>query len=262
MAFLRTLEGVENSATSNDLEDLFNTNDVLGCMIYGPNAWNAVKTYAGQKALDLLASRANVPAAAKKIFGKKNYIATNDILDRCFGFNHKLGVELLGAEEWGEFVADCKLYEPAAELGGWSLTKAFNSLANPAGSIMPAEWSAQGVAQFLLAPGLTNAVNAIQVKTEDQKKAEQQAAQEQAARVAAEQYAAQQALLSKQQVEQAQQTYNTAYANARAQADAEAAAAANLQYQLQTNPDYLQSKTNTYLMLGGLAVLAIALWRK
>ena len=221
MSYLRTLEGVDQE--TDELNDLFNTNDVLGCMIYGPNAWNQVKSFACNRALELLANKNGFQANAKKIFGRKNYVVANDILDKTFGFNHRLGCELLGAEEWAEFVGDCKTYEPE-EMGGFSITKALKSLANPKGTLYPAEWSPQGIAQFVMAPGLTNVMNAAQVKTDAQKQAEADAA--------------------------------------RAQADADAAAKTNLQYQLQTNPEYMQNKTNTYLMVGGLVVLAIALWRK
>lgn len=259
MSYLRTLEGVESE--TDELNDLFNTNDVLGCMIYGPNAWNQVKSFACNRALELLANKNGFQANAKKIFGRKNYVVANDILDKTFGFNHRLGCELLGAEDWAEFVGDCKTYEPE-ELDGFSITKALKSLANPAGALFPSEWTPQGVASFVLAPGLSNAVNAIQIKTDAQKQAEADAARAQAEADAAAAYAQQQAILAAQQVQAAKDTYNTAYANARAQADADAAAQANLKYQLQTNPEYLQSKSNTLLMIGGLTVLAIALWRK
>ena len=267
MSYLRTLEGVEDSATANDLNDLFDTNDVLGCMIYGPKAWNAIKSFACNRALELLANKTGAASNLKKIFGRKNYVVTNDILDKTFGFNHRLGVELLGAEEWGEFVSDCKLYDPCEEMGGLlsNIGKAVKSVLNPVGTVVPENWSAGGIAQFVLAPGLTNvsdAFAALGSKTQAQKQAEAQAAEAEQARIAAEQYAQQQAVIAAQQVEQAKQAYNTAYAQARAQEDANAAANANLQYQLQTNPEYLQSKTNTVFMICGLAVLAIALWRQ
>lgn len=264
MSYLRTLEGVDQE--TDELNDLFNTNDVLGCMIYGPNAWNKVKSFACNRALELLANKNGFQANAKKIFGRKNYIAANDILDKTFGFNHRLGCELLGAEEWAEFIGDCKTYEPE-ELGGlWSsIKKGVKSVLNPVGTIVPSNWTPGGIAQFVLAPGLTNvadAAAAFGAKTETQKAAEADAARAKADADAAQAYAQQQAYLAAQQVEQAKETYNQAYATARAQADADAAAQANLKYQLQTNPEYLQNKTNTVLMVGGLFVLAVALWRK
>lgn len=257
MALLKTLEGVDDTQTTGDyLDDLFNTNDVLGCMIYGPAGWNAVKSFACNRALELLANRSGMAANLRKIAGRKNYVVTNDVLDKTFGFNHCIGVELLGAEEWGEFVNECKLYEPD-ELGGLlsSIGKGFKSLLNPVGTVVPSSFTPGGLLQFAVAPGLTNvsdAFAAIGAKTETQKAAEAQAAEAEQARIAAEQYAA-------QQVEQAKQAYNTAYAQSRAQADADAAAAANLQYQLQLSPEYQQGQTNKIIILGGLGLLAITL---
>lgn len=264
MALLKTLEGVDDTQTTGDnLDDLFNTNDVLGCMIYGPAGWNAVKSFACNRALELLANRSGMAANLRKIAGRKNYVVTNDVLDKTFGFNHCMGVELLGAEEWGEFVNECKLYEPD-ELGGLfsSIGKAAKSLLNPVGTVVPSSFTPGGLLQFAVAPGLTNvsdAFAAIGAKTETQKAAEAQAAEAEQARIAAEQYAAQQQILAAQQVEQAKQAYNTAYAQSRAQADADAAAAANLQYQLQLSPEYQQGQTNKIIILGGLGLLAITL---
>lgn len=268
MALLKTLEGPGQTSTGDNLDDLFYTNDVLGCLIYGPEGWNQVKRHACNVALSVLAERAGTAAAVRKITGRKNYQVTNDILDKVFGFNHARGVELLGAEDWNELVLECKSYSPYEEapevMGGFldSVGRAAKSLLNPVGTVVPSNMSAAGIAQWIVAPGLTNvsdAFAAVGVKTEAQKKAEQQAAQQAQARAAAEQAAYMAQVHAAQQVQAAQDVYSQEKARAAAAAEAEAQANANLKYMLQTSPEYQQGQTNKIMIIGGFVLLAVTL---
>ena len=67
MALLKTLEGPGQTSTGDNLDDLFYTNDVLGCLIYGPEGWNNVKRHACNVALSVLADRAGTAAAVRRI---------------------------------------------------------------------------------------------------------------------------------------------------------------------------------------------------
>lgn len=266
MALLKTLEGPGQTSTGDNLDDLFYTNDVLGCLIYGPEGWNKVKQHACNVALSVLAERAGTAAAVRKITGRKNYQVTNDILEKVFGFNHARGVELLGAEDWNELVLECKSYSPYEEapefMGGFSVTKALKSLVNPVGTLVPSNMSPGGLLQMAVAPGITNVADAfaaIGAKTETQKAAEAQAAQARQAAAAAEQNAYLTQVQAAQAVQAAQEAYSQEKARAAATAEAEAKANADLKYALQTSPEYQQGQTNKIMIIGGFVLLAVTL---
>lgn len=257
MASLRTLEGVDNAGCPT-LDDLFNVNDTLGCMLFGAEAWNAIKSYACNRALDLLACKNDFAANLRKISGKRLYIPTNDILEKAFGFNHELGCELYGVDEWREFVLDCKTNTPRrSEMGG--IGDAITSMLKPSGLLYPETLSPGGIAQWILIPGLSNtsdAMYALGAKSATDKALEAKVNE-------ANQNAINIAQAAANEIEAAKQTYNTEYARAKAAEDAKATANANLQYQLQTNPEYMANQKQNYIIIGA-AVLgaAVLLMRK
>ena len=110
MAQLATLEGVEDS-TGDILDRLFKVNDTLGVLIYGVDGWNKIKSFVADYATKVIAeNRGNFGRWSDKVYNSRN-----DILDKTFGFNDRLGVELLGGEGWNNFVCNCK--RNAAPLG-------------------------------------------------------------------------------------------------------------------------------------------------
>lgn len=260
MSYLKTLEGVTTTRTGGDINDLFDVNDTLGCLLYGPEMWNRIKSFACNRALELLANKSDFSANLSKIAGRKNYIIKNDILDRLFGFNHSLGCELYGAEEWGEFVNECKAGCP--ELG--SIGGAFKSLVNPKGTFYPENWSAGGLLQFLLAPGLTNVSDAfaqIGSKTQTQKAAESQADTYRNNARASEAHAAQVEQSAAERVEQAKREFAAEYARTKASEDSINEKNKELQYQLNTNPEYIESQRNKWIIICGAGLLALAIMR-
>ena len=261
MSYLKTLEGVTTTRTGGDINDLFDVNDTLGCLLYGPEMWNRIKSFACNRAIELLANKSDFAANLSKIAGRKNYIIKNDILDRLFGFNHTLGCELYGAEEWGEFVNECKAGCP--ELG--SIGGAFKSLVNPKGTFYPENWSAGGLLQFLLAPGLTNVSDAfaqIGSKTQTQKAAESQADTYRNNALASEAHAAQVEQSAAERVEQAKREFSAEYARTKASEDSINEKNKELQYQLNTNPEYIESQRNKWIIICGAGLLALAIMRK
>lgn len=261
MSYLKTLEGVTTTRTGGDINDLFDVNDTLGCLLYGPEMWNRIKSFACNRALELLANKSDFAANLSKIAGRKNYIIKNDILDRLFGFNHTLGCELYGAEEWGEFVNECKAGCP--ELG--SIGGAFKSLVNRKGTFYPENWSAGGLLQFLLAPGLTNVSDAfaqIGSKTQTQKAAESQADTYRNNALASEAHAAQVEQSAAERVEQAKREFSAEYARTKASEDSINEKNKELQYQLNTNPEYIESQRNKWIIICGAGLLALAIMRR
>lgn len=243
--YLRTLEGVDDKKSNSSLEDLFNTNDVLGCILYGPDGWNRVKSYACNVALQMMADRTGTAAQVRKIAGRKVYTPTNDILDDAFGFNHTLGCELFGAEDWNGFVLACKANAPT--LGDVDIGGAFKSMLDPRGHLVPASMSAGDIARWLIAPGtqnLSNALSDLGYKSKAQKTAEENLSKKTA------EY--------EREIAQAKQDFDVAYAAAKADADAEK----ELKYQLQTNPDYMANKTRDYIIIGGFVLMAVAMIAK
>lgn len=265
MAYLRTLEG-NGTATAVSLDQLFDVNDTLGCLLFGVETWNRIKAFAADRALELLAAKNDFFANLKKITGKKTYYTKNDILDRAFGFNHSLGCELYGAEEWHEFVRDCKastvMFAPPT-LGGFG--DALKALIRPSGTLYPENWTPGGIFQWAFAPGLTNVSDAfseIGSKNQSTKAAESQAATYKSERDIANANAQRATEEAAERIERAKEDYNVAYANSRAQADADAAANKQLQYDLKTNPEYMANQRNNIILLCGAGLLALAIMRK
>lgn len=243
--YLRTLEGVQEEKKNSRLDDLFYTNDVLGCILYGPEGWNRVKSYACNVALQMLADRTGTAANVRKIAGRRVYKPTNDILDDAFGFNHQMGCELFGADDWDVFVRGCKMAAP--QLGSVDIGGAFKSLIDPRGHLVPAGMSAGDIARWILAPGtqnLTNALSKLGYKSDAQKSAEKTLAQK--------------TLEYEQSLAQAKQDFDVAYAAAKADAESEK----ELKYKLQTNPEYMANKTQNYIIIGGVVLLAAVLLTK
>lgn len=260
MAYLRTLEGTNDTA-GVDINDLFDVNDVLGCLLFGRDAWNMIKAYACNRALELLANKNDFYANLRKIAGKKVYYTKNDILDKVFGFNHTLGCELYGADEWGEFVRDCKSFN-APELNGfWDGVKA---LANPKGILYPENFSPAGLAQWGLAAGLTNIADATYKfgsPSSTQKNLTQQTETYKQIASDAQKHEQEVNQAAAERVEAARNDYNIAYADARAKSDADAAANKQLQYELKTNPDYMANQRNNVILICGAALLGLAIWK-
>lgn len=257
MAYLRTLEGSTAARqTGADLEDLFNCNDTIGVMLFGADAWNKIKLYAANRALELLAAKSDFASNLSKITGRKVYRPTNDILERAFGFNHCLGVELYGVEEWSDFVLDVKTYTPpeySAELCG--VGDAIKNMLKPSGLLFPETMSAGGIAQWLLIPGLSNTSDAMysigaKSATDKALEARAEAADARAAQTQQEAVAA---------VEAAKKMYDTEYARAKAAEDATATANANLQYQLKTNPEYMAQQRQNYILIGAAVLMGLSL---
>lgn len=260
MVYLKTLEGVETSSGS-DVNDLFDTNDTLGCLLYGPRMWNQIKSYACNRALELLANKSDFGANLSKIANRKNYIARNDILDRAFGFNHRLGVELYGVEEWDDFVRDCKTSTP--EMG--SVWGAIKSVFKPKGTLYPENWTPGGIVQWVLAPGLTNISDAfaeIGSKTSTQKAAEDDAAASRATANEAINYANQVNQAATERIEQAKKAYDIEYSRTKAAEDSKNEKTRQLQYELESNPEYMANKRQNIIMICAAGLLGLAIIAK
>lgn len=262
MALLKTLEGVEATRSRVDVNDLFDVNDVLGCMLYGPQTWNRIKSYACNRALELLASKNDFGTNLSKIAGKKNYIIRNDILDKVFGFNHVLGCELYGAEDWDEFVRDVKVSTPPT-LG--SISGAFKSLIKPSGILYPENFSPSGIVQWLFVPGATNIADATTQfgsKGASAKAADAKVVTARNEAIASKEYANQVQQDAAQKVAQAKQEFSAEYARTKASEDSINEKNKELQYSLQTNPEYMANKRNNILLICGAGLLALAIMKK
>lgn len=255
MALLKTLEGT-SPATSINVNDLFDVNDVLGCMLYGPQTWNQIKSYACNRALELLASKNDFGTNLSKIAGKKNYIIRNDILDKVFGFNHVLGCELYGAEDWDEFVRDVKTTTPPT-LG--SVKGALKSLVKPSGVLYPENFTAKGILQWLFVPGATNIADATTQfgsKGASAKAADAKVANARNQVIATQEYANQVQQDAAEKVAQAKQEFSAEYARTKASEDSINEKNKELQYSLQTNPEYMANKSKNIIMLCCAGLLA------
>lgn len=258
MAYLQTLEGDSRGAT---VEDLFNCNDALGVVIYGPGAWNKIKAFVADLATGELIKARGVGGMLSKITGKQ-FVCNHDILDDVYGFDHELGCELLGGEEWGAFVNAVK---SVPTLGSWFSDIDLKHLVNPATIVqdivdysLPRGYDPLSIAKYLTGIGqieLTaqqfrdiSGLTAQRIREQNEKELKRKAEEE--ARL--KDYTDRMDALESERIE-AQKEYE------KAKAEAEAAAAA--QVQIQTSPEYIQSKTQTrnLLILGGLGLGAIYL---
>ena len=224
MAQLATLEGVEDS-TGDILDRLFEVNDTLGVLIYGVDGWNKIKSFVADYATKVIAeNRGNFGRWSDKVYNSRN-----DILDKTFGFNDRLGVELLGGEGWNNFVCNCKRNAaPLGSAGSWAksaLTK-------------PIEWT-----KSLLIPDFSDLLSVLgirQVFTPIMDISGETAKQEQ----------------QKQAYESAiatQQEYLQQYADENEQLKKEVE---------KREPEYQSALTNKILIFGGLGLLALMIIKR
>lgn len=245
MAQLATLEGTNDDAI---LQRLFNTNDVFGVLIFGPNNWNKVKANVADAAAAIIAKNRGLFGR----FPKSGNRVTHDVLDTAFGFNDTLGVEVMGGNEWRNFKNSAKtccpclgmdlspLYSPkkiATQILNYTIPKDF-SAAGLAKFFTGYQGVKQSMSQFKDITGLTEA--------EEREKATR-AALEQAEREKADAERLQQL---EREYQLALNDYNLAMKNAE-----------NIMQKtaLESNPQYQQSRTTNLFLIGGLGVLAIAL---
>lgn len=241
MAYLRTLEGNSQSAT---VEDLFNCNDALGVVIYGPGAWNKIKAFVADLATGELIKARGVGGILSKITGKQ-FVCNYDILDDVYGFNHGLGCELLGGEEWGAFV-DC--VKSAPTLGAW-----YDHFVNPKTIVqdiidysLPRNYDPVSIAKYLTGIGQIE-ITAKQMQDifgiTEQKKRE---AAEAEAKAKAEEQASRDAYYARMDALELERIKaNEEYEKAKAEAEA----AATAKYKIETDPGVIESKTSSRNML-------------
>lgn len=254
MPCLATLEG-ENDGEI--LDRLFECNDEIGVVIYGPDVWSKVKNFVAHLATKVIAeNRGN--------FGRwadRNCRVNKDSIDCAFGFNNQLGTALLGGEEWGRFVGRCKTAAKPALLGSaWDRIKdSFSAAADPlknikwaAGQLVPEDFSAEGLVKF--ASGYQQSKSGWQatqdVTGQTAKEAREREEKEQERREAQQRVIE----VSKKVLEESKKK-----AAAKAQleleariAEAEAKAAAN-------TPEALQAKSQNLFIMGALGLAAVAL---
>ena len=253
MPCLATLEG-ENDGEI--LDCLFECNDEIGVVIYGPDVWNKVKNFVANLATKVIAeNRGN--------FGRwadRNCRMNKDSIDCAFGFNNQIGTALLGGEEWGRFVGRCKTAAKPALLGSvWDRIKdSVSASVDPrkniewaAGQLVPDDFSAEGLVKF--ASGYQQAKSGWQA-TQD---VTGQTAKEEREREAKEleRRAQQRALEIAQKVLQESQKRASAQKQLELEAikaEAEAKAAAN-------TPEALQAKSQNLFIMGALGLAAVAL---
>ena len=237
MAQLATLEGVEDS-TGDILDRLFEVNDTLGVLIYGVDGWNKIKSFVADYATKVIVeNRGNFGRWSDKVYNSRN-----DILDKTFGFNDRLGVELLGGNGWNNFVCNCK--RNAAPLGsvGSFVKSTFTK---------PIEWT-----KSLLVPDFTDPLSVLGIRQvftpimdisgETAKQEKQKAAYEQY--IAEQQAALEQSEAEKQRI--AQDVYDAAYSQAKQE------------YDVKSTPAYQNARTNNILIIGGLGLLALMILKR
>lgn len=248
MANLVTLEGNYNYNSMDQILDrLFDCNDVLGSMIYGPNIWNKIKNYVANLATkEIVLNRGKINLCA-------SYKKTNDMLDKTFGFNDQLGVQLMGSN-WDRFKNNCKSAAPTL---GSNFFK--NLIVDPIQksltALMPASSSPTDLFRF--ATGLQQMDTAIDTARSITGINEREANKAAAAAEEARQEALRLQELALQEAEK-----NRELELKKAAAKAEADAAASYQATVDTNPNTLQAQTINILILGGLGLAALLLMRK
>lgn len=243
MAYLATLEG-EVLDDSQIIDRLFDCNDSLGVMVYGPELWAKVKNYVANMASKAIAENRGKLGT----WARQHYKSNGDVLDVCFGFNDSLGCALLGGEGWGHFVNGCKLAGPTL---GWNPISSL--LVNPTKSalrnILPKDTSAKGLLKWASGYNLTK--DSIQDWTGATDEKKQAAAQQEAYKKELEQ----QQIAYQQAAEQAEaDRQNTLAIEA---AKAEAAATGAYKTARDTDPNYLRSQTNNVLIFGAVALAAV-----
>lgn len=254
MPCLATLEG-ENDGEI--LDCLFECNDEIGVVIYGPDVWNKVKNFVANLATKVIAeNRGN--------FGRwadRNCRMNKDSIDCAFGFNNQIGTALLGGEEWGRFVGRCKTAAKPALLGSvWDRIKdSVSASVDPrkniewaAGQLVPDDFSAEGLVKF--ASGYQQAKSGWQA-TQDVTGQTAKEEREREAKELERREAQQRALEIAQKVLQESQKRASAQKQLELEAikaEAEAKAAAN-------TPEALQAKSQNLFIMGALGLAAVAL---
>lgn len=254
MPCLATLEGENDDEI---LDRLFDCNDEIGLVIYGPDTWNKVKNFVANLATKVIAEN-------RGKFGRwadRNCRVNKDSIDCAFGFNNSLGTALLGGEEWGRFVGRCKTAAKPALLGSvWNRIKdSISASVNPrkniewaSGQLVPEDFSAEGLVKF--ASGYQQAKSGWQA-TQD---VTGQTAKEEREREAKEQERReiqQKMLDASRKVMQESEKKATAQKQLELEAliaEAEAKKAAN-------TPEALQAKSQNLFIMGALGLAAVAL---
>ena len=254
MPCLATLEG-ENDGEI--LDRLFDCNDEIGVVIYGPDTWNKVKNFVANLATKVIAeNRGN--------FGRwsdRNCRVNKDSIDCALGFNNQLGTALLGGEEWGRFVGRCKTAAKPALLGSvWDRIKdSISASVDPrkniewaSGQLVPDDFSAEGLVKF--ATGYQQAKSGWQA-TQDVTGQTAKEEREREAKELERREAQQRVIENAQKVLQESQKRASAQKQLELEAlkaEAEAKAAAN-------TPEALQAKSQNLFIMGALGLAAVAL---
>lgn len=251
MAYLQTLEG-----ESDILERLFDTNDALGCIIYGPKNWNRIKNFVANLATsEIIRARKALPSLIKVAgFCRQN----NDILDRLYNIDYDYGCELLGSDRCNALVNGVKA-APAMLGLSFDLSSFYNptKIAKQAQSVlMPTDWSASGLAKFFTGYQPSKyAYEQIKEVTGQTAQEEAEKAAKEAKRKAEEKanldaYTGRMDALERERI-----AANAEYEKAKAEAEA----AASAKTAMYTNPSFLKSQTTNILLIGGLGIGAIYL---
>lgn len=246
MPCLATLEG-ENDGEI--LDRLFDCNDEIGVVIYGPDTWNKVKNFVANLATKVIAQN-------RGKFGRwadRNCRVNKDSIDCAFGFNNSLGTALLGGEEWGRFVGRCKT--AVRPLNGWSISDAFSGMTNldnvvkwTKGALLPESFDAKGIVNFLTGWSQTKA------GYESLKDVSGLSAVEQRAKL-------EKALKEEEARQRAQQNAENVLAlqYAQAQLKAEAAKAEAEAKKAAQTPEAIQGRTQNIFIIGAIGLAAVAL---
>ena len=245
MAYLQTLEG-----ESDVLERLFDTNDALGCIIYGPKNWNRIKNYVANLATsEIIRARKALPSLLKVVgFCRQN----NDILDRLYNIDYDYGCELLGSDRCNALVNGVKA---APAMLGFDLSPLYNP-AKIGEQILnysiPKSFSAEDLIKFATGyQGLQQTREQIEDITGITEKKQAEASKRKAEEKANfDAYTERMDALERERI-----AANEEYEKAKAEAEA----AANAKVKMYTDPSFLQSRTTNILLIGGLGIGAIYL---
>lgn len=246
MAYLATLEGADD--TGYLLDRLFDTNDTLGVLIYGPTVWNKLKSFvANLSTRELVMNRGNFGA-----WKNQTYNSNNDVIDEAIGFNHRMGAELLGAENWGHFVNRCKM---AAPVLGYDFVK--NLITDPVTkslqAILPKSASPIDFLKF------GTGIQQIQTAIDTAKSITGINEREAAAKAQAEAQAFQQAQAEAEQQRQHELEIAAVQAQIEANAKTEAEkikAQSEYNAAVNTSPERLNAQTRNLVIIGGIGLLA------
>lgn len=250
MPCLATLEG-ENDGEI--LDRLFDCNDEIGVVIYGPDTWNKVKNFVANLATKIIAEN-------RGKFGRwadRNCRVNKDSIDCAFGFNNQLGSALLGGEEWGRFVGRCKTAAKPALLGGLfdRVVDSLKAAVSPTTQMrwiekqaFPESFDKEGIIKFLTGWQQTKAgYEATKDITGQTAEEERQRLQE-----ALKQEEARQVALKNAENAMALQYAQEQLKIEAAKAEAEAKAAAQ-------TPEAIQGRTQNLFIIGAFGLAAVAL---